>query len=215
MLACAAQRSTTFWPIRPIRSSGVMEQQTAYAYGEGGRPAFVVGAPWFGHSAHERDPSRYHVRRGRRVMLNLDLMRLENGERFHKLCSRLVKRAFPGAVAFNVASWDGGRDIVTMGRLENGQIVHDIVWQAKFTSRLDATTKKSIAESIETLAALDIVVPKRWILCLPVDPTGKFHDWLLGAVPHDWNPEIWGRDALMERLEANPDIVETFFAADF
>jgi hypothetical protein len=148
-------------------------------------------------------------------VLRLDLMRLENGARFQKLCERLINRGFPKTVGMNVASWDGGRDIVAIGRPEGDTIVHDVVWQVKFTNRLDSATKRSIKESIEKLASFGNIEPRRWILCLPVDPTGPFHDWLVKAVPPEWNPEIWGQSRLLELLEKNPDIAETFFYADF
>jgi hypothetical protein len=34
-------------------------------------------------------------------------------------------------------------------------------------------------------------------------------------VPPEWRPEIWGRSTLLELLEKNPDIVDTFFFAEY
>src|SRR5438094_4147697 len=144
-------------------------------------------------------------------MLQLDLMALDD-KRFQLLCSRLARRSFPGAMPINFASWDGGRDIVQMVHMDGETLVHDVVWQAKFTDRLNSATKKSIVESIETIRGrLDVKV-RKWILCLPIDPTGPFLDWLAGTLSStDWQWEVWGETILLALLEKNPDIVESFF----
>jgi hypothetical protein len=138
-------------------------------------------------------------------------MHLENGERFQLFCARLVRREFPTAMPLAFASWDGGRDIVQMMQMQGDQIVHGAVWQAKFTDSLDSTTKRAIRESIDTIRQRPEVVVRRWILCMPVDPTGVFLDWLAGEVPSDWKWEVWGETILLEKLEKNPDIIESFF----
>jgi hypothetical protein len=149
-------------------------------------------------------------------MLKLDLMRLETPQRFQALCTRLVRREFPDALPTNFASWDGGRDILRLDELIDGKLVHHAVWQAKFTNRLDAATKRAIAESISTITRNAAIKVKRWILCLPVDPTGHFLDWLAREVARaGWTPEVWGSSVLLEKLEHQSDLIENFFWADF
>lgn len=144
-------------------------------------------------------------------MLKLDLTRLGSAERFQALCTRLARRAFPEAYPMAFGSWDGGRDVVHLMRMRDDALVHEAVWQAKYTTRLDATTKRSIAESIARLQGLSHVEVRRWILCLPVDPSGTFMDWLAAQIPTNWEHEVWGASIMLEKLEANPDLVETFF----
>jgi hypothetical protein len=71
-------------------------------------------------------------------------MRLESPERFQTLCARLARRVFPDAIPVAFASWDGGRDIIRLAQYDGDTIVHDVVWQAKFTDRLNSTTRQSI-----------------------------------------------------------------------
>jgi hypothetical protein len=148
-------------------------------------------------------------------MLRLDLMRLESPERFQLLCSRLARRAFPDAMPVAFASWDGGRDIIQMMHLDGDTLVHDVVWQAKFTDQLNATTKRSVHDSIATITDRRKTRIGRWILCLPIDPTGVFLDWLAKEIPSAWKWEVWGATTLLELLENNPDITETFFYAAY
>lgn len=144
-------------------------------------------------------------------MIGLDLMHLENGERFQLFCARLVRRDFPNAMPLAFASWDGGRDIIEMVQVKGEDIVHGTVWQAKFTNSLNSTTKRAIRESIDSIRERSDVTVNRWILCMPVDPTGVFSDWLAREVPPEWKLEIWGETILLEKLEKNPDIIESFF----
>ncbi len=144
------------------------------------------------------------------------LTRLDSPEQFQTLCFRLARREFPGAVPLNFASWDGGRDILLFGGLEDGELVHEIVWQAKFTDDLGSGTKRAICDSIDTILEHENYRVKRWILCLPVDPTGPFHDWLAAKIaPLGWNWEVWGASILQLKLEANPDVIQTFFFAAY
>ena len=144
-------------------------------------------------------------------MLHLDLMRLENPERFQILCSRLARRVFPEALPVAFASWDGGRDIIELTRLEGETFVHEAVWQAKFTNRLNASTKRAIHDSIATITERGNVRVGRWILCIPVDPTGVFLEWLAKEIPETWKWEVLGETILLDLLEKNPDITESFF----
>lgn len=155
-------------------------------------------------------------------MLKLDLMRLETPERFQMLCSRLARREFPDALPLAFSSWDGGRDILRLVKYTVGErprdvkLDHDIIWQAKFTDDLGATTRRSVQRSIASVVDRQDMTVRRWILCLPVDPTGVFHDWLAEELqPTGWNWEIRGASIILEALESNPDLVETFFWAAY
>jgi hypothetical protein len=118
---------------------------------------------------------------------------------------------FPDAIPVAFASWDGGRDIIRLAQYDGDTIVHDVVWQAKFTDRLNSTTRQSIHDSIVTIVDRRKVSVARWILCLPIDPTGVFLDWLAKEIPAGWKWEVWGATTLLELLESNPDITESFF----
>lgn len=144
-------------------------------------------------------------------MLRLDLMRLDSPKRFQALCFRLARREFPDAIPVAFASWDGGRDIIELTRLDGETFVHEAVWQAKFTNRLDTTTRRAIHDSIVTITERGNVQVGRWILCIPVDPTGVFLEWLAKEIPKAWKWEVWGETVLLELLEKNPDITEAFF----
>lgn len=138
-------------------------------------------------------------------MLNLDITLLGSPKRFHEMCFRLARYEFPNAVPLG-ASWDGGRDVVVFGSSTAG----DVVFQCKFTTDLIAA-KAKIAQS------LDAVVKNGrstsyWILCVPVDPSGKFMNWLQTELEgHGINGTVWGRSELLERLEQHRDVAETFF----
>lgn len=95
--------------------------------------------------------------------------------------------------------------------MEGETLVHEAVWQAKFTDRLDRTTKRSIKESIAAIRKRENINVGKWILCIPVDPTGVFLDWLARELPATWKWEVWGATILLKKLEENPDITETFF----
>jgi hypothetical protein len=59
---------------------------------------------------------------------------------------------------------------------------------------------------------------RKWILCLPGDPTGVFHDWLAKEMRSTgWEWSIWGASIILEKLEldTNRDLVETFFWATY
>jgi hypothetical protein len=118
---------------------------------------------------------------------------------------------FPDAIPVAFASWDGGRDIIRLTHRDGETIIHEVVWQSKFTDRLDATTKRSIHDSIATIVERRQVSVTRWILCLPIDPTGVFLDWLVKEIPTAWQWEVWGATTILELLENNPDITESFF----
>jgi hypothetical protein len=127
------------------------------------------------------------------------------------LCTRLARREFPRATPVAYAAWDGGCDIVCLSSQAGINKFREVVWQVKFSKSLNANTKKSIINSIESLKRQSDSSIKKWILCLPVDPTGAFLSWLSGYIPSEWEWGIWGASEINERLEDNPDIAQTFF----
>ncbi len=142
-------------------------------------------------------------------MLNIDLTLLENGKRFQDFCFRLAKCDFPDSVPLAVGSWDGGRDIVQFNTSDEG----DVIWQTKFTTRnLDGSLKDKIKKSLDGLDKTRRVL--KWILCLSIDATGNFHNWLrqiMAGYPFIIKYEVWDRQQLLIRLEKHPDILQTFF----
>lgn len=141
------------------------------------------------------------------MTLPLDLNSLDSDETFEQLCFRLTRREYPDAIPIAHGSWDGGRDIVRLGRRGG-----DIVWQCKMTRQNIARIKPKVRESLD---ALDKMKPiHKWILCVSVDVSGNFLDWLrntLLSFPFISQWEIWGRTEILRRLENSPDIVEVFF----
>lgn len=151
--------------------------------------------------------------------LDLDLLLLETHQRFETFCLRLAKREFPRVMAI-AGAWDRGRDLALYTYLHDymaskeggGPGDGDVIWQCKFVRRLDSTAKKSILESIAAVEDHHYVPVTRWILCVPVDPTEPFMQWLREQVePRGWQWEVWGRRTLLEKLSAHSDLVETFF----
>lgn len=142
-------------------------------------------------------------------MLDLDLLLLNNDKRFQNMCYRLAQREFPSAIPMLFESWDGGRDIFNFG--QDGE--PDIIWQCKFVSRIDNNLKKAIEASLKKLRVNRLKSDgARWILCMPKDPTAPFFEWLTDVTRQNGLLlAIWGRSALLEKLESHPDLVETFF----
>ena len=123
------------------------------------------------------------------------------------MCFRLARKEYPDAIPVASGSWDGGRDVVLF-RSDGG----DVAWQCKFTRRDLGKIKPRIVESLNALDAAREI--SKWILCLSVDATGNFLDWLRETVAQyhfirSW--EVWGRETLLERLEREPDVLEAFF----
>lgn len=139
-------------------------------------------------------------------MLGLDLMLLGDWRRFEQMCFRLARYEFPRAVAL-ARSWDGGRDVVAFNLSDTAG---DVVFQCKFTEDL-LGTKGKIAASLNALRKNNRRTV-RWILCVPVDPSGIFINWLqgeLGAL--GVAGEVWGRSELLARLDRHRDVLESFF----
>lgn len=138
------------------------------------------------------------------MALPLDLMLLESARKFEQLCCRLARKEFPQAIP--VTYCDGGRDILVF---EHDQ--GSIVWQCKFTRNLTAI-KPKIRESLKALDPVRKI--SKCVLCLPVDASGVFLNWLRDAIsefPFIASWEVWGREVLLAHLERHPDVLEVFF----
>jgi len=140
-------------------------------------------------------------------MLDLDLTLLREPKRFEDMCFRLARYEFPDVVPL-AQSWDGGRDLVIFGQAHNGNA--DVVFQCKFIKDLTAA-KPKITKSLDALAKSGRRMGL-WILCVPVEPSGLFMDWLKGELANRHvEGALWARDELLVRLEQHPDVIETFF----
>ena len=144
-------------------------------------------------------------------MLDLNLLSLRNPERFQDMCLRIAQYQYPHMFPLAFSTHDGGRD---------GEALLDalarppkaVVIQTKFVPH-PSRAKRSVKDSLEKLDEGRVAV-SRWILCLPVDPTADFKDWLLLETrKRKLRHEIWGRKELLRRLEKHPDVVDTFFYA--
>ncbi len=124
------------------------------------------------------------------------------------MCFYLARREFPGALPVAHGSWDGGRDVVLFAR-QGG----DVVWQCKFTQRSLSELKPRIVESLQALNPSRPIA--KWILCVSVEGSGGFLDWLRETVAAkcpfitDW--ELWDKQQLLAKLEAAPDVLQMFF----
>lgn len=139
--------------------------------------------------------------------LPLELSLLGCDKLFQRLCFRLAQKQFPQAIPVAHAAWDGGRDILSFG-VEEG----DVVWQCKYTQQSLSKLKPKVRESLDALDPRQQV--HKWILCLSVDVSGPFLDWLRTTLP-DYpfiaNWEVWDREIILLRLEEHPDVLEVFF----
>ncbi len=140
-------------------------------------------------------------------MLNLDLTLLREPKRFEEMCFRLARYEFPDVIPL-AQSWDGGRDLVVFRQAfgRNG----DVVFQCKFVKDLIAARHK-IAKSLDALVKNGRHTA-RWILCVPIEPSGTFMDWLNGELEGlRIAGSLWARSELLVRLEQHRDVLETFF----
>lgn len=142
------------------------------------------------------------------MTLPLDLGLLESDAKFQQFCFRILRKEFPNAFFVAIGSWDGGRDILEFNN-DDG----DVIWQCKFTRRgITGALKKEIVRSLDSLDISRVI--EKWILCLSVNPSGVFLDWLRDIIRKyhlikSW--EVWGQEVLLQRLENYPDILEAFF----
>jgi hypothetical protein len=138
--------------------------------------------------------------------LDLDLSMLETGARFQHMCFRLAQKEHPNAIAV-AGSHDDGRDVICFANSRG-----DLIWQCKFTTRNISSLKSKIIESLDCLKR-DRKIGK-WILCVPVNATGQFIDWLKKTIrkyPFIKSWGIWSRETLLQKLERSPDVLHTFF----
>jgi hypothetical protein len=144
-------------------------------------------------------------------VLNLDLLLLRDANRFEEMCFRLARYEFPNVIPL-AQSWDGGRDLVVFKQPSghNG----DVVFQCKFVKNLIAA-KHKIAKSLDALVKNGCHTAQ-WILCVPVEPSGIFMDWLNGELKdRGIAGSLWARSELLIRLEQHRDVLETFFYSVF
>jgi len=124
------------------------------------------------------------------------------------MCFYVAREAFPQAIPVAHGSWDGGRDIVLFA-CEEG----DIVWQCKFTQRSLSELKPRILESLDALKRSQPIA--KWILCVPMECSGVFLDWLRDIIRTNYSFigawEIWDKQELLKRLDKSPDVLEAFF----
>jgi hypothetical protein len=124
------------------------------------------------------------------------------------MCFNLAREEFPQAVPVAHGSWDGGRDIVLFAH-EGG----DTVWQCKFTQRSLSELKPKIVESLNALNRSQPLA--KWILCLSVETSGVFLDWLRAIIRTDypfigaW--EVWDKQEILKRLDGSAEVLEAFF----
>jgi hypothetical protein len=141
------------------------------------------------------------------MSLPLDFSLLQSDDKFDKLCYRLINKEFPEAVFVASGSWDGGRDILLFN---DG--LGDVVFQCKYTQQSLSKLKPKITESLNALDSSQKI--SRWVLCLSVDASGVFLDWLRKEIikyPSIDKWEVWGKEKLTQRLEQHSDVLDIFF----
>jgi hypothetical protein len=144
-------------------------------------------------------------------VLDLDLLLLREPKRFEAMCFRLAHYEFPDALRL-AQSWDGGRDVVSCFGQGDGS--GDVVFQCKFFKDLNAA-KSKIAASLDALVNNGRRTAK-WILCVPVEPSGLFLNWLQSQLEERHVKGcLWARSELLIRLEQHQDVLETFFYSVF
>jgi len=148
------------------------------------------------------------------MTIAVDLFLLETWQRFQDFCFHVARAEYAttGLVVQLGLSWDGGRDVVVIMHADTSQ-ARALALQSKFTRSCGSSTKRSILRSLEAMSRLDGPSrPGKFILCMPIDPTGGFLDWFRLEMERRKMPyDVWGRAELLARLEKRPDIFETFF----
>jgi hypothetical protein len=149
------------------------------------------------------------------MTLDVDLHLLETWQRFQDFCFHIARAECRKAGGHAVKlgdSWDGGRDVVVLLDADKAG-VRTVALQSKFTRSCGSATKQSILKSLNAMAALEAsMLPHKYILCMPVNPTGPFLDWFRAEMMRRRMPyEVWGRAELLARLSERQDIFHTFF----
>jgi hypothetical protein len=140
--------------------------------------------------------------------LSLDLNLLESDKKFEQMCFRLAQKEFPKAIPTAHGSRDGGRDAVLFNTDQG-----DVVWQCKFSHQGLSKLKPKIMQSLKALDPAQKI--SRWILCVSMDGSGEFHDWLRDRIEKEFRFiatwELWDKEILLQRLEKYPDVLHVFF----
>lgn len=133
---------------------------------------------------------------------------LQSDKRFQEMCYYLARKEFPHAIHVAHGSWDGGRDIVVFADKQG-----DTVWQCKYTQRSLSELKPQIVESLNSLDPSRRIA--KWILCVSVEGSGAFLDWLREKISHNYpfisTWEVWDKQVIIGRLDRNPEVLEMFF----
>jgi hypothetical protein len=135
----------------------------------------------------------------------LDLNVLSPQE-FQTLCWRLVQREHAEALLLNIGSWDGGRDIVSIGTPEHD----DLVFQCKSMRETRfADLKRAVRESLDALNPTTLI--DCWTLCLSKDPTQREHP-ADRFRPHSTEDQTKMREARQFRVEQNPRAADSIYS---
>jgi hypothetical protein len=140
--------------------------------------------------------------------LSLDLNLLESDKKFEQMCFQLAQKEFPKAIPTAHGSRDGGRDAVLFDTDQG-----DVVWQCKFSQQGLSKLKPKILQSLNALDPARKI--SRWILCVSMDGSGEFHDWLRHRIENEFrfiaSWELWDKEILLQRLDKHPDVLQVFF----
>jgi len=89
-----------------------------------------------------------------------------------------------------------------------------VVFQCKFTKDL-LGAKPKISASLDSLLKNGRRTAK-WILCVPIDPSGIFMNWLESELARRGIAgTVWGRSELLARLEQHRDVLENLLSTEF
>ena len=127
-------------------------------------------------------------------------------QKFEDMVSVLLSRQHPNSQRIDGKGGDGGRDVQIV-HAGNGSIA-DVFELKSFTGRMNSGRRSQVKRSLERAAAL---VPARWTLVVPIDPTPGEWEWFLQlrtsyCFQLEWRGETW----LNEKMAAHPDIGRYF-----
>ena len=132
--------------------------------------------------------------------------RLSSRENFEQLVCQLLELEM-GAQALDGSGGDGGIDCFR----DTGSGIE--VFQAKyFLSRLTPGQRAQVKHSLSR--ALEQPRLRRWVLCIPLDPTPAELAWFEKLTPPAVTIEWWGASKLRSLLSKHPSLAGQFFAAD-
>jgi hypothetical protein len=132
--------------------------------------------------------------------------RLSSRDNFEELICQLLALEM-GAQALDGSGGDGGIDCFR----DTGSGIE--VFQAKyFLSRLTPGQRAQVKHSLSS--ALERPRLRRWVLCIPLDPTPGELAWFEKLTPPEVTIEWWGASKLRSLLSKHPSLAGQFFAAD-